>query len=168
MSLRKENMTTQSIAVKSFALSAQEGRTEQPLNIIGAEMLAKLTNDDTDGAVAIFQQNVPPMSGPPLHRHSREDEWFYVLEGQITIQVDGQQTILRAGSSAFAPRGTAHTYQNFGPAPARHLVMVTPGGFQRFFEELTLLNRGPAAPDLVRVEKLMNEHGVELLGPPLS
>jgi quercetin dioxygenase-like cupin family protein len=118
-------MTTQAIALKSFALSAQEGRTAQPLNILGAEMLAKLTTDDTDGTVAIFQQNVPPMSGPPLHRHSREDEWFYVLEGQITIQVDGQQTILRAGDSAFAPRGTARTYQNFGPASARHLVMVT-------------------------------------------
>jgi quercetin dioxygenase-like cupin family protein len=161
-------MTTQSIAVKSFALSAEERRTRQPLNILGAEMLAKLTNDDTDGRVAIFQQNVPPMSGPPLHRHSREDEWFYILDGQITIQVDGQRTILRAGGSAFAPRGTAHTFQNFGPAPARHLVMVTPGGFQRFFEDLTLLNRGLPAPDLVRVEKLMNQYGVELLGPPLS
>jgi quercetin dioxygenase-like cupin family protein len=161
-------MTTQSIAVKSFALSAEEGRTPQPLNILGAEMLAKLTNDDTDGTVAIFYQNVPPMSGPPLHRHSREDEWFYVLEGQITMQVDGQQTIVRAGGSAFAPRGTVHTFHNFGPAPARHLVMVTPGGFQRFFEELALLNRGLPAPDLARVEQLMNEYGVELVGPPLS
>jgi quercetin dioxygenase-like cupin family protein len=161
-------MTTQSIARKSFVLGAQEGRTEQPLDILGAKMLAKLTNDDTDGTVAIFQQNVPPMSGPPLHRHSREDEWFYVLEGQITIQVDGQRTILRAGDSAFAPRGTVHTYQNFGVVPARHLVMVTPGSFQRFFEELSLLNRGLPAPDLVQAEKLMNKYGVELLGPPLS
>jgi quercetin dioxygenase-like cupin family protein len=160
-------MSTQTV-LKSFALAAEEGRTEQPLNILGAKMLAKLTDEDTDGAVAIFRQNVPPMSGPPLHRHSRENEWFYVLDGQITMRVDGQQTILHAGDSAFAPRGTAHTYQNFGPAPARHLVVVTPGRFQRFFEELSLLNRGLPAPDLVRVEQLMNAYGVELQGPPLS
>lgn len=121
-------MSRQSITLKSFILNAQEGRTEHPLNVLRAEMSAKLACDDTDGMVAIFQQNVPPMSGPPLHHHSREDEWFYVLEGQLTVQVDGQQTILCAGGSAFAPRGTAHTYQNFGPAPARQLVMVTPGG----------------------------------------
>ena len=66
-------MTTENINLKSFALAAEEGRTQQPHNIHGAEMMAKLTNDDTDGAVAIFHQSVPPISGPPLHRHSRED-----------------------------------------------------------------------------------------------
>jgi quercetin dioxygenase-like cupin family protein len=161
-------VNTQSIAVKSFALSAAEGRTQQPLNILDAEMLAKLRNDNTNDTVAISLQNVPPISGPQLHRRSPEGEWFYLLDGQITIEVDGQQTILRAGGSAFAVRGIIHTFQKFGPAPARHLVMVTPGVFPRFCEELTLLNRGLAAPDLVRVEKLMNKYGVELLRPPLS
>ena len=112
-------MTTQIIGLKSFVLGAQEGRTEQPLNILGVEMLAKLTNDDTNGAVAIHHENLPPMSGAPLYRHSREDEWFYVLEGQVTVQIDGKQTILRAGGSAFVPRGTTHTIQNFGPAADR-------------------------------------------------
>lgn len=160
-------MTTQSIAPKSFALSTHRGRTHQPLNILGADMLVKLKNEDTDGKVAIFEQKVPPMSGPPLHRHSREEEWFYVLEGQITIQIDGRRAILRTGDSAYASCGTAHTYQNYGPARARTLVVVTPGHFQRFFEELTLLNRSMLAPDLARVEQLMNEYGVELLGPSL-
>jgi quercetin dioxygenase-like cupin family protein len=161
-------MTTQSIALKSFALAAEEGRTQQPLDILGGtEMLVKLTDDDTNGAVAIAHENVAPMAGPPLHRHSREDEWFYVLEGQITVQVDGQQTILRAGGSAFAPCGTVHTYQNFGPRAARMLVMFTPGAFQRFFEELAVLNRSLRGPDLAPVEQLMNTYGVEVLGPPL-
>jgi quercetin dioxygenase-like cupin family protein len=136
-------MTTQSILLKSFALAAEQGRTPQPLRIPGGtEMLEKLTTDDTDSTLAISYENVPPMAGPPLHRHSREDEWFYVLEGQLTIQVDGQRTILRADDSAYAARGTVHAYQNFGPTAARMLVMFTPGGFQRFFEELAVLNRG--------------------------
>jgi uncharacterized cupin superfamily protein len=66
-----------------------------------------------------------PMSGPPLHRHSREDEWFYVLGGQITAKINDRQIVLDAGGSAIAPRGTAHTYQNFGDAVAQMLVMVT-------------------------------------------
>ena len=123
-------MTTQIIGLKSFVLGAQEGRTEQPLNILGAEMLVKLANHDTNGVVAILHHNLPPMSGPPLHRHSREDEWFYVLDGQITVQIDGQQTMLRAGGSAFAPRGTAHAIQNFGPAAAQVLVMQPPVAFK--------------------------------------
>jgi quercetin dioxygenase-like cupin family protein len=162
-------MPTQSIALKSFALADDEGRTQQTLSILGGtEMSVKLTNDDTDGTVAIAHENVAAMAGPPLHRHSLEDESFYVLLGQIAVQIDGQQTILRAGGSAFAPRGTVHTYQNFGPTAARMLVMFTPGGFQGFFEELAVLNRGLRGPDLAPVEQLMNKYGVEVLRPPLS
>jgi hypothetical protein len=58
--------------------------------------------------------------------------------------------------------------RTFGDAVARMLVMVTPGGFHRFFEELSSLNRGLPAPDLARTEQLMNSYGIELLGPPLS
>jgi quercetin dioxygenase-like cupin family protein len=91
-------MMTQSVALKSFALGAQEGATQHPLDILGAEMLAKMTNDDTHGTVAIFH----PMSGPPLHRHPREDKWVYVLGGQITFEIDGQQTRLTGGRATRA------------------------------------------------------------------
>ena|SRR5215469_13905675 len=76
-------MTTQTTALIAFALAASEGRTTLPLNILGTEVSVKLANADTDGAAAIFRHAVAPMSGPPLHRHSREDEWFYVLRGEI-------------------------------------------------------------------------------------
>jgi hypothetical protein len=98
---------------------------------------------------------------------SREDEWFYVLEGQITTEISGHRIILDAGGSAFASRGTAHTFQNFDNSTAQMLVMVTPGGFHRFFEELSSLNKELPTPDLVRTEQLMNQYGIELLGPPL-
>ena len=84
-------------------------------------------------------------------------------EGQITFQIDGQQTTT-AGGSAFAAGGTAHTFQNFGPAPARMLVMLAPVHFQHFLQELSSLNQGLSTPDLVRTEQLTNEYGVELLG----
>ena len=161
-------MTTQTASLTAFALTTHEGRTQCPLDILGAEVLVKLGSADTNGAAVIFHQDVPPMSGPPLHRHSREDEWFYVLDGEITFEIDGQRTVQYAGGSAFAPRGTAHTFKNFRDLSAEMLVMVTPGGFQQFFEELSSLNSGLPTPDLVRTERLMLEYGIELLGPPLS
>jgi hypothetical protein len=69
-------MTTRIITPNTFALTASEGRTLHPLNILGTDVLVKLANADTDGAVAIFDHAVAPMFGPRLHRHSREDEWL--------------------------------------------------------------------------------------------
>jgi quercetin dioxygenase-like cupin family protein len=157
-------MTLETANSNAFALKSFEGRTPCPLDILGGEVLVKLGNADTNGAAVIFQHDVPPMLGPPLHRHSREDEWFYVLDGEITFEIDGQRTILRTGGSAFVPRGTAHTFKNFCDSSAKLLVMVTPGGFQQFFEELAEL----LSPDMSRIERLMNDYGIELLGPPLS
>ena len=161
-------MTTQNITPTVFALTTYEGRTECPLDIFGAEVLVKLGSADSNGAAAVFRQHVPPMAGPPLHRHSREDEWFYVLAGEITLEIDGQRTALLEGGSAFSARGTAHTFQNFSNSVATMLVMVTPGGFQRFLEELSSLNQELPAPDMVRSERLAQEYGIEALGPPLS
>ena len=109
------------------------------------------------------------MSGPPLHRHSREDEWFYVLEGMITLEIDGARTVVEPGSSAFAPRGTVHAFQNFTSDTGKMLVMTTPGtDFNRFFVALSAHNMGLAAPDLQGSMQIMMEHGIEMMGPPLT
>jgi len=114
-------MTTRNITLNAFALDAHQVRTREPLDILGEQTLVKLTNADTVGAVAVFHQTIPPLAGPPLHRHANEDEWFYVLEGQITVEVDGERSVLQGGGSAFAPRGTVHAFKNFGNAPAQNL-----------------------------------------------
>ena len=132
-------MATRIPTLAAFTLSASEGRTPQLMNILGAEVLVKLADADTLGAAAILHEIVPPLGGPPLHRHSNEDEWFYVLNGEITIEIDGEGEVLYAGDSAFAPRGIAHTLQNFEDSPAEMLVMTTPGHLKLFFEELASL-----------------------------
>jgi mannose-6-phosphate isomerase-like protein (cupin superfamily) len=162
-------MTTRTPTLSAFTLSADEGRTSKPLGIHGTEVLVKLADADTQhGAVAIFHLFVPPLSGPPLHRHTREDEWFYVLNGEITIEVDGERSVLSAGGSAFSRRGTAHAFQNFGDSPAEMLGMVTPGRFLLLLEELAALNAGRSTPDVEGTERLANDYGIEMLGPPLS
>jgi hypothetical protein len=86
----------------------------------------------------------------------------------VGAEINEQRIILNAGGSAFMSRGIVHTFQNFTDATARMLVMVTPGGFNRFFEELSSLNKGLLVPDLPRTEQLMNSYGLDLVGPPLS
>jgi mannose-6-phosphate isomerase-like protein (cupin superfamily) len=161
-------MKTRTPALAAFTLSAGESRTPHPLNILGSKILVKLSDADTRGAAAVFHQIVPPLAGPPLHRHSCEDEWFYVMDGEITIEVDGDRQVLYAGGSAFAPRGTAHSFRNFSTSPAEMLVMTTPGRFNLFLEELAALCAGLSDPDMAETERLMNDYGIELLGPPLA
>ena len=154
--------------VKTFILGPQDYRLRQPLDVLGEPGLVKLAGADTGDQAAVVHFTVPKLAGPPLHRHSREDEWFYVLDGEITWQVDGQRFSGGAGASAFAPRGTAHAFQNFREETAHILVMVSPAGMERFFDDVTELTKGMTPPDFVRVEQLMQSYGMELLGPPLS
>jgi quercetin dioxygenase-like cupin family protein len=106
-------MTIQISNLNAFPVAPGTEGSPKLLNILGLDVFVKLGDADTNGAVALFQHAVPPMGGPPLHRHSREDEWFYVLYAQITVEVDGERTVLPAGGSALASRGTAHSFQNF-------------------------------------------------------
>ena len=154
---------------KSLVLGPQDCLREVP-DPLGELGLVKLSGGDTNNAVTVTHWTVPKLGGPPLHRHSGEDEWFYVLDGEITWEVDGQRFTGTAGTSAFAPRGTAHTYQNFRDETAHILVMETPAGLDRFFEDyVTAQNKGLSQPDFARVEQqLMQSYGLELLGPPLS
>jgi len=154
--------------LKTLVLGPRDHRSSIPLDVLGEPGMVKLSGADTNEAVAIVHLSVPKLSGPPLHRHSREDEWFYVLDGAITWEVDGQRFSGSTGSCAFAPRGTAHTFQNFGEKEAHLLVMVTPSGLERFFEDVTALNKGLSQPDFARTEQLMQSYGMELLGPPLA
>ena len=154
--------------MKALILGATDHRSSEPLDVLGEPGLVKLAGKDTDGAVAVTHLTVPKMSGPPLHRHSREDEWFYILDGELVWVVDGERHTGGPGASAFLPRGTAHTFQNFRDETAHILVMVTPAGLERFFEDVTALNKGLAQPDFAGTGKLMGDYGLELLGPPLS
>lgn len=96
-------MTTRNISLNPFVLEVRRGRTREPLNILGEKPLVKLASTDTEGAVAIFRPTVPPLVGPPVHRHAFEDEWFCVLDGQITVEVDGERSVLEEEGSV-APR----------------------------------------------------------------
>jgi quercetin dioxygenase-like cupin family protein len=144
-----------------------ETRGAEPLYILGETMLVKLSSADTDGSYAIMENVTPPQGGPPLHRHGREDESFYVIEGEFLFEVDGKQMRASTGCTVFAPKGTVHTFQNIGEKDGRLLVIVQPAGLDLFFEELSGAMRGIAQPEMSKIVPIAHKYGLELLGPPL-
>jgi mannose-6-phosphate isomerase-like protein (cupin superfamily) len=95
-----------------------------------------LRSEESDGVVSIIDNTVPAnWPGPFLHKHDF-DEAFYVLEGELTFQVEDAVITKRAGELAFAPRGVAHTLANHSDGRARYLLVCTPAGFERYFARM--------------------------------
>ena len=88
----------------------------------------KASGEDTGEAYALTDSTVPPQGGPPPHIHHREDEAFWVLEGELEVSV-GENTF-RAGAGSFVhlPKVLLHSYQNVGTGPARFLTLMVPAG----------------------------------------
>src|SRR6478735_4799731 len=94
------------------------------------------TADDTNGRYALWEALVPPGGGPPPRVHSREEEGFYVLEGEITFTVNGERILATAGTFANMPVGTPHSFKNESTKPARMLISVAPAGLEEMFLEI--------------------------------
>ncbi len=135
------------------------------LHVLGDVVISLVVGTDTGGAYAVQQQATQPGDGPPLHRHSREDEGFSVLEGEYEFRVGEQTFRAGPGTFVFGPRGIPHTFKCVGPGPGKIQVIISPPGFEAFFEEVDVPARqGP--PDTGQVVALAGKYGVEFLGPP--
>ena len=160
--------TTTATSTQFFALESPDGRTPVPLNIVGEETLVKVAAADSEGLMAFFHLVAPPMSGPPRHVHSREDELFYVLEGEIVFELDGTRHTVRPGGTVYLRRGVVHAYQNFTAVSARLLIVTTPGAFSGFFVELSAATPPGGMPALDVLTELSNKYGITMLGPPMT
>jgi quercetin dioxygenase-like cupin family protein len=110
-----------------------EGRT---VAVVGDVYRFLATGEDTGGKYALFEAFVSPGGGPPPHVHSREEEGFYVLEGEITFFVGDQRLVANAGMFANMPVGTAHSFKNESGKPARMLISLAPAGLEKMFFEV--------------------------------
>ena len=107
------------------------------LRVLGEVMTHKITSERTGGAYSLFEVVSEPGGGPPPHVQHREDEVFYVLEGEYEFVDDGHTMRVGKGSLVYVPKGNLHTYKNVGTAPGTMLVSQTPGGLhERFFKEI--------------------------------
>ena len=122
---------------------------------------------DTGGAPRVIEVASPRGAVPPLHVHQREDEAFYVLEGDYSVFIGDDVIRASPGAWVWGPRGVPHGYQ-IDSERGRHLSLTMPGGFEAFFEEVAAIATPSADPrhEMVRLTAVAARYGVELLGPP--
>jgi mannose-6-phosphate isomerase-like protein (cupin superfamily) len=108
---------------------------------------------------AVVEEIVPLGVGAPLHRHSREDEYSFVLEGRMGADLGGDIVVAGPGDLVFKPRAEWHTFWNAGDEPCRILEIISPGGFERYFEELIDFLQAPTRESVAPVAA---KYGLEI------
>ena len=136
-------------------------------------MTMKATAETTNGAFGLLESLIVPGFSPPLHVHHREDESFYVLEGELTMRCGDRTFAAGAGAFVFLPRGVPHTFVVEGDQPARMLTLITPGGGEAFFREAGRpADRDglpPAAPpDFDALKRASAMFESDIVGPPMA
>ena len=134
---------------------------------LGVQYKTILSPSQSGGTLSIVDSLSPVGSGPPRHVHEKEDETFVILSGTCKIWIDGEETLAGPGQSVFIPRGTSHTFKVVGTEPSRHLVILTPGGFEEFFVEMAAGNFQIPA-DMPAIEEAARRHNLVFTGPPLD
>ena len=132
------------------------------MDILGNAMLEKAGSEDLGGGAAVFVQTVMPRNGPPAHFHRHTDEFFYVLDGELDVWVEGRHVRLKPGMSATLPRGLVHRFDNLTERPTKVLAVVTPGEGARFFEDLN--RERPRLPaDMDKLIAIVGRHDIEVV-----
>ncbi|PIB36021.1 cupin [Reichenbachiella sp. 5M10] len=131
------------------------------LNVLGDIQTHKLVGSDTDNQIVEWVDDVEPGVGIPPHIHTKEDEIFRVIAGQIEIMVDGKTTVLQAGDTAFAPKNISHAWTVVGTEKAKMITSAFPAGIEMMFQELSDLPPGP--PNFETVAKICGNHGISFV-----
>ena len=133
----------------------------------GRDLIFKVTGEDTGGAFDYFTVEVAPKGGPPLHVHHNQEETIQVLKGRFKVRIGDELFQLEEGGFAYLPSEIPHTFLNLTDEPGEIIVVYTPGGGHKFYEELGPATRS-GTPDRAVVAALFEKHDMSLLGPPLS
>jgi quercetin dioxygenase-like cupin family protein len=157
-------------STQPVALAESEG---EALWFIGTLVTIKADGRQTRGQSAVIEHLAPKGAGSPLHVHTREDEWFYVMDGELAFWVGGARIQAKAGAFVYGPRGIPHTFVVVSEQ-ARFLLGVTPAGFEDFVRaasvpaQMRTLPPAGSAPAIEpsRLAGLAAQYGIEVLGPP--
>lgn len=140
-------------------------------SLLGDVYTILLAGQDTGGRYAWVEATIGPGNGPPPHYHSREDEAFYVLEGELAFVVDGRQVAAPAGTVLHVPRGVAHAFKNETETCARMLVQTIPAGFEKMVADCgqpASAETVPTAPQYEQVKRFfaaVGRYGIEFRSP---
>jgi quercetin dioxygenase-like cupin family protein len=142
-------------------LGPSDGRTGR-LGSMGVRFM--LAGEETGGGFSLVEHPIQARAlAAPLHRHSREDEYSFVLEGRIGALLGEEVVYGQPGDLIFKPRDQWHTFWNAGDEPARILEMISPAGFERYFEQMVnLLEHAVGVPDAEELGVIAAQHGLEV------
>lgn len=146
------------------SIAAGEG---ERIWIVGDTMTLLATGESTGGSLVLLENLTAPGGGPPPHIHTREDEFFYVLDGTFEVRIGDELHALGPGGYAYVPRGTVHNFRNTADTPSRLLVGFTPAGMEGFFRDSgrPATDDGPAPPvdedEIARTMAAAPKYGVE-------
>jgi len=152
------------ITAAGYGLPPRDG---ERIWIVGDTMTLKATGESTGGALVLLENLTAPGGGPPPHVHTREDEFWYVVDGTFEIRIGDEVHALGPGGFAFAPRGTVHNFRNTAATASRILVGFTPAGMEGFFRDSgrAAVDDGPAPPldddEIARTMAAAPRYGVE-------
>jgi quercetin dioxygenase-like cupin family protein len=147
--------------------SAMDTEQADVIEWLGVTYKTILSPDQSRGAMTILDSTAPVTTRPARHIHEREDETVIVLTGQCEFWVEGARLVKGPGETIFVPRGSEHTFRVLGDQPSRHLIVLTPGGFEGFFADMA---RGHCRipEDVPEIEASARVHHMKITGPPLG
>lgn len=126
--------------------------------LLGVEF--KFWGEDTDGALSVVEHPFAVGALVPPHTHTREDEFSIVTEGRIGFRSGDQEVVLGPGSYITKPRNQLHSMWNAGDGPGRIIEIISPAGFERYFEEVAELFEAEAGPDMSAIGELAASYGL--------
>ena len=128
----------------------------------GDELTFKITGEKTNNEFTLVEVATPPDCGPPLHRHEREEETFYVLEGSYVFHVGDRRIMAGQGAVLVAPKNTPHRFVNVGTKPGRLLITLRPSGFENFIRDFATIPLDQP-PDIEKLHAIGAKHGIVFL-----
>jgi mannose-6-phosphate isomerase-like protein (cupin superfamily) len=129
-----------------------------------------IRGEATDGRFALIEHDIRPRAlAAPVHVHQHEDEYSFVLEGRVGVRIGEEETVAEPGELVVKPRGIAHAFWNAGGGPARLLELISPAGFERYFEEMAPHLSADGPPDFEQLAAIQAKYGLtmdrESIGP---
>ena len=146
-----------------YVVDPEAERNGTPRFFLNGRFDCKVSGQETDGRLSIFDTVRTHRGGPPLHYHHDQDEWFFVREGEFLFQVGEDTFRLREGDTILAPRGIPHAFANVSETGRLMIVFQPAGSMEEYFRA-----RGTGQHTEEELARLHRLHGMELVGPPLK
>ena len=146
-----------------ITMKAGEGDT---LNVLDMPLRFLCDAKDTNGAWSLMEEEIPSDHGPPPHRHDW-DEAYYILDGEIDFEVDGQPVKSARGDFNYLPRNTVHGFKGASQSPARVLIFAAPAHGSEFFRELNDEVRN-LPEDGAKIPEIGERHGIHFMPVPAA